>query len=188
MIDRYECEGQTDIFDFLNPDPVAMDPDPAAGQTDPPQCFADYIGRCEYCYWGNDPESCTWSDRYQGRLRNKAFQCINRSNWMPCIYKIPKLCGNCEHSNPFRYQVKDKYKPMLKNGYYHDAACDPVEEPNIYCTYEDGSLNRSQPFAKFCHDGFGIGSWDRQHEFDTCDNWELDRHAYNYRFNANDYK
>ena len=141
------------------------------------ETFADYIGKCEYCMWygyglyepyghkrkkGTEGQNCQWTE-------GKNPYCVNKSFWKPSTYTIPKLCGNCRHSNCFHYQRKPQYKENDIRGF-----SDPVEEPNIYCTREDGSVNRQQPFLAFYSNHFGACLWDRQHEWDTCDAWERD--------------
>ena len=133
-----------------------------------PQCFEDYIGRCDFCHWGDDKYTCQWSE--ENPSRNKYGGCRNGSRWMPGELKIPKLCGNCKCANDFHYQGDDIYHP--------------IEEPDIYCTRKEGSINRQQPFKRFYSDGFGVGTWHRQHEWDTCEGWEL----YNYWGNLKDGK
>lgn len=147
-----------------------------------PQTFTDYIGKCEYCMWygyglydnmtrkrkpGTEGQMCQWeTDKFAG------FKCTKRSKWKPSIYAIPKLCGNCRHSNCFHYQTKPEYKGKEGSA---KAFADLVEEPNIYCTREDGSVNRQQPYLAYYSQHFGACLWDRQHEWDTCDAWERDR-------------
>ena len=67
--------------------------------------------------------------------------------------------------------------PVYYKEYDAKAFSDPVEEPNIYCTRDDGSVNRQQPFREFYSQHFGACLWDRQHEWDTCDAWEKDRNG-----------
>ena len=73
-----------------------------------PQSFEDYIGKCKYCMWNGyglyDPYgkrrkdagsyNCQWE-----QTRHGITQCVDKSFWKPSIYTIPKLCGNCKHSN-----------------------------------------------------------------------------------------
>jgi hypothetical protein len=127
-----------------------------------PGCFAEYIGRCNYCYWGQDENTCPWSDKNQSRYAYGG--CHDKSRWQPHAQKIKGLCGGCKHSNDFHY-----------HGDFHN----PDETPDIYCTRKEdeenpGPINRKKPFAEFEDPGFGIGTWHRQHEWDTCDAWEPD--------------
>ena len=146
-----------------------------------PKTFEDYIGKCKYCMWygyglytslghkripGSEAYNCEWE------MQKTAFmKCINHSRWKPGIYTIPKLCGNCIHCNCFHYQTKPEYKGKEGSA---KAFADPVEEPNIYCTREDGSVNRQYPYKAFYEEHFGACLWDRQHEWDTCEAWERD--------------
>ena len=142
------------------------------------ETWQDYMHRCKYCMWygsglyspyghkrleGTEGYNCQWEMKRRGLKP----QCKNRDFWKPSTYKIPKLCGNCKHSNCFHYQKKEQYKE-----YDAKAFSDPVEEPNIYCTRDEGSVNRQQPFREFYSQHFGACLWDRQHEWDTCDAWE----------------
>ena len=124
-----------------------------------PICFEDYIGNCEYCMWGINPITCQWSDQNPDK-RKTYSECHNGSFWKPDSWKIPKLCGSCKYSNSFHYQGED-----FQN---------PIEEPNIFCTRTDGSVNRIKPYKQFEEEGFGVNTWDRQHEWDSCDAWEQD--------------
>ena len=138
-----------------------------------------YEHKCEFCYWGSDESTCQWST-LSGRQHISYFACVDHSKWQPSISDIPRLCGNCKHCNQFEYQTKPEYEEEERrhNGYSRRAADDPLEEPNIYCTRPGGSVNRTRPYLKYCEHGFGVGHWHRQHEWDTCDGWELDREWY----------
>lgn len=107
---------------------------------------------------------CQWEAKKTG-----SFRCTNRDMWKPGEYSIPGLCSNCAHSNCFCYQKKPEYTERDRR-----AFSDPVEEPNIYCTREGGSVNRREVFRKFWEDKFGACKWDRQHEWDNCDAWRSD--------------
>ena len=115
-----------------------------------PKCFEDYIGRCEYCEFENLKFGCVFRD-------SKYNPCENGSHWKPNGCKIPGLCGNCKYGNLFEYDGEANH---------------PIEEPNIYCEHEDGSLNRYSPYERFKTERFGLGTWHRQHEYDTCERWE----------------
>ena len=173
-----QIKGQMSIFDNIKPLKKAAGPDPGEEKDplkdrEPPKCFKDYIGRCEYCMWGESEETCDYSEKNPKAYYTGEFACKNKEKWKPSSWRIPRLCSNCEHSNPFVYQIKPEYAP--KNGRYNKmAAEDPVEEPNIYCTKWMGSVNRSKPFQEFENPGFGVGRYHQQHEWDTCDAWEPD--------------
>ena len=160
--DNEPMEGQISLFD------LAPDLEPK------PQTFEDYIGQCKYCMWygygmydpighkrrpGTEGRACQWEgDGFMG--------CKDRSKWKPGDRAIPRLCSNCAHSNCFVYQTKPEYKENDIKAFE-----DPLEEPNIYCTHEDGSVNRQSPYKDFWEKHFGCNTWDRQHEWDTCDAW-----------------
>ena len=142
-----------------------------------PQTFADYVGQCKYCMWygyglyrepghkripGTEGKPCQWVDKdFMG--------CKDKSKWKPGDRAIPRLCANCAHANCFVYQTKPEYKENDIRAFK-----DPMEEPNIYCTHEDGSVNRQYPYKDFYEHNFGACRWDRQHEWDTCDAWRSD--------------
>ena len=150
---------QMTLFDLIR-----EEPEPIKEQIDfsKIKCFADYVGKCEFCGWQRnncDKTTCQWSCQNPDK-RNTYYRCDNGSFWQPESHSIPGLCGACKYSNSFVYEGEDIYHP--------------IEEPNIYCEREDGSVNRQRPFINFCQEGFGVGYWHRQHEWDTCDAWELD--------------
>lgn len=139
--------------------------------------FEDYIGVCKFCMWygygmydpighkrrpGTEHLMCQWTE-------GKNPYCKNKSFWKPGDYQIPRLCSNCAWANQFCYQSKPEYKDNSLKAFH-----DPVEEPNIYCTHEDGSVNRWSPYKDFWEKHFGCNTWDRQHEWDTCDAWRSD--------------
>ena len=170
MTDQTPLEGQMTIFDLMT--------GPADELQDVPEGFARYIGQCKYCMWygyglydpitrkrrkGTEGQMCQWEGK-------KNLGCHDRSKWKPGEYAIPGMCANCAWANCFHYQIKSEYegKDTVK------AFKDPVEEPNIYCTREGGSVNRRQPFRDFYEMHFGACLWDRQHEWDVCDAWQSD--------------
>lgn len=138
---------------------------------------------CKVCQWNRDGR-CFWAiikDRPGKPSVDFTFpECDGGCSFMPNEYKIPRMCANCKHSNQFVYETKPEYEKDLEkhNGYTDKAANDPVEEPDIYCTHHDGSLNRRTEYKDFESAGFGIGHWHRQHEWDTCDRWELETSGY----------
>lgn len=166
MKDDEQIPGQMDLSDLI--------------EEAKPQTWEEYIGKCRYCMWYGyglydhfgkrradaGPYACQWETTKRGI---KPY-CLHKSFWKPDIRTIPKLCGNCTHSNCFHYQTKPEYKENSAK-----AFSDPVEEPNIYCTRDEGSVNRSAPFEQFTSKSFGACKWDRQHEWDTCDAWQSDR-------------
>lgn len=173
-----QIQGQMSIFDRIEaPQKAAGDAlkkkkDPPQEQK-PPEEFKDYIGRCEYCCWGEDESSCDYSEKNPKAYYKGELACKNKGHWRPNTWKIPKLCANCKHSNQFVYVIKPEYAPV--NGKYNKKAIeDPVEEPNIYCTKWKGSVNRKKAFPQYETPGFGVGRYHRQHEYDTCDAWEPD--------------
>lgn len=136
---------------------------------------------CRACFWWrSEPGRCYWAiSRDRPNKPRKDFfypSCEDGgSHFEPSEYKIPKMCGNCKYCNEFVYQKKPEYAEELKqhNGYTRRAADDPVEEPNIYCTHPEGSLNRRTEYKDREWPGFGIGHYHRQHQWDTCDRWKL---------------
>lgn len=163
-----EINGQISIFEFK----------PELEQK--PQSFEDYIGKCKYCMWygyglyepyGHKRKKDTEGLMCQWEIGRRGLEprCKNHNFWKPSIDAIPKLCGNCAHSNCFVYQKKPEYKE-----YNAKSFSDPVEEPNIYCTHDEGSVNRTQPYLAFYSHSFGACKWDRQHEWDSCDAWLSD--------------
>lgn len=171
-MEQEQLQGQMSIFDLMT---GAADPNP---DNEPLSSFAEYIGQCQFCMWfgygmyepyghkrrkGTEGKACQWEGK-------KPFGCRNHSMWKPGEFSIPGMCANCTWSNCFHYQRKPEYgdKDTVK------AFKDPVEEPNIYCTREGGSVNRQQPFKDFYENGFGACKWDRQHEWDVCEAWRSD--------------
>lgn len=179
-----QIAGQMTLDLFIEPqqEQVAAAPEEKREKPTPElEEFSDYVGKCEYCMWygyglystftgerkkGTEQYNCQWE------MKNGTLEpwCTEKSFWKPSCKKIPRLCGNCDHSNSFHYQCKPQYKE-----HSFEAIHDPVEEPNIYCTREDGSVNRRYVFQKFWANNFGARKWDRQHEWDTCDAWRSDR-------------
>ena len=107
-----------------------------------------------------DLEARTWKEPRAAEPKENIReheQSIDGSHWLPDGTKIPGLCGCCKHGNCFEYE-----------GESHN----PIEEPNIYCEHDDGSLNRYCPYEKYKQERFGVGTWHRQHEYDTCERWE----------------
>lgn len=139
---------------------------------------------CKSCGWyREDAGRCQWAilkDRPGIRVDYTYPSCEGFGSYLPSEYKIPRMCGNCKWANQFEYDIKPEYEESVKrnNGYTIESADDPLEEPNIYCTHRDGSLNRRTEYKDIEQAGFGVGHWHRQHEWDTCDRWELDAGGY----------
>lgn len=176
-----QIEGQMTLDLLLAPvDPREGNQEPEQEHEKPtPELaeFSDYVGKCEYCMWhgyglystftgerkkSTEQYNCQWE---MARYGLEPW-CIDKSYWKPSCKTIPRLCGNCEYANEFCYQCKPQYKEHSRA-----AIQDPVEEPNIYCTREGGSVNRRQVFREFWSTSFGERKWCRQHEWDTCDGW-----------------
>lgn len=104
---------------------------------------------CKVCAWHSD-KGCKWqgSQIYGDKFPDCPF--------MPDETKVPRMCANCDHGCQFEYD-SDGNKV--------------IESQNIYCCHPDGSLNRHNEYKQ--QKGYGVGSWYRQHEWDTCDRWEI---------------
>ncbi|MBR3163801.1 hypothetical protein IKF15_00620 [Candidatus Saccharibacteria bacterium] len=165
--DLTEIEGQISLDDLMK-------------QTETPRY--GFRG-CAGCTWyrldkdGN--RRCYWAITKDRAYRPKADYIYphcddNSPHFEPCAYKVPRMCGNCKYCNQFVYENKEEYG----TAYTRAAADDPKETPNIYCTHPQGSLNRRTAYKDLEWAGFGVGHYDRQHEWDTCDRWELDQGGY----------
>lgn len=124
---------------------------------------------CDYClWWDNEANKCQWGvydSQHKHEDINYSYpSCEGHASFLPSARKIPKMCANCKYSNVFIYQGEDIHNP--------------IDEPNIYCTHDEGSLNRRTAYKDLEQVNFGVGLWNRQHEYDTCDRWELDRELY----------
>lgn len=106
---------------------------------------------CAVCSW-NTENGCQWKGSiiYGHQFPHCPF--------MPDEAKVPRMCANCDHGCPFEYDMNGNKV---------------IETPNIYCTHPEGSLNRRSDYEDIKSKNFGVGSWDRQHEWDTCDRWEI---------------
>lgn len=127
---------------------------------------------CQVCEWWNHDnrtKGCTWNDPYWNR-NGIDHQEYPDCRFMPDSYKIKGMCGNCRHCNNFVFEDKPEHKDNHKRSMY-----DPLEEPNIYCTHPQGSLNRRTAYKDLEQHNFGVGHYHRQHEWDTCDRWEESR-------------
>ena len=140
---------------------------------------------CRACWWYRSEEGrCKWAidtDRPNKPEKNFYYPSCQYgdSGFEPDEYKVPRMCANCKWANQFHYEKKDEYKKEgAPGGYSSKAMYDPVEEPNIYCTHPEGSLNRRTEYKDREWPNFGVGRWHRQHEWDTCDRWELERGDY----------
>lgn len=140
---------------------------------------------CRACVWfRSEPGRCYWaiqSDKPNKPKQNFFYPSCQRgySGFEPYEYKVPRMCSNCKWANQFCYEKKDEYKKEgAPGGYSSKAMYDPVEEPNIYCTHREGSLNRRTEYKDIEWENFGVGHWHRQHEWDTCDRWELETDDY----------
>lgn len=178
-LDDYSCTGQMTL------DNLAEEVKPL-----------EYGSRgCKACAWWNrrkpiysllkkdgdeNERDCNWNDPYWKNLYKQPLVYPTCESFMPNDSKIPGMCQSCKWSNQFEYETKPEYDEELKkhNGYTRRSADDPLEEPNIYCTHPEGSLNRRTAYKDCEQEGFGVGHWDRQHQWDTCDRWKEDRGKY----------
>lgn len=189
-----QLEGQMSIFDFpvLIPqdentveelpkeEPIFAMPEPiTVAETVEPQKHekVEYGYRgCAGCEWFAVKEGkCKWAvddSRYKHTEINYSYpKCGGHTGFMPDIWHIPHMCGNCKWSNMFAYRSTNEY---VKDGVLHRDGYKPIEEPNIYCLCHKGCKNRRTEYKDLEWEDFGVGHWHRQHEWDTCDNWELD--------------
>lgn len=128
---------------------------------------------CQACEWWDnrsDIKGCYWNDEYWQKNSFMGRQEYPNCKFMPDSYKVLRMCGNCEYCNTFEYQEKPEHKNDHLKAMY-----DPLEEPNIYCTHPEGSLNRHTAYKDLEQANFGVGHYHRQHEWDTCDRWEAER-------------
>lgn len=117
-------------------------------------------GHCNTCCWANKNNKCNkliYDYDKADRLKHEAGNC---DDWKPNTLLF-KCCHTCDYCNDFEYQGED-----IKH---------PVDEPNIYCTHSEGSLNRYCRWPQHVQPNFGVGLYHRQHEYDLCDRWKLDR-------------
>ena len=139
---------------------------------------------CAACIWRTKDKTCKWADHERRPGKPAPVytypSCEGYGSFEPCMYKVPQMCANCKWSSCFCYETKPEYIDYKKlTGKEHrDAFRDPVEEPNIYCEHPEGSLNRRTAYKDVEWPGFGACHWDRQHEWDTCDRWEIERGTY----------
>ena len=141
---------------------------------------------CAACIWITKDKTCKWAETEHWRNRNKPMpvykypHCDGFGSFEPSNYKVPQMCANCKWSSQFHYEKKPEYiEYEARTGKRHrDEFRDPLEEPNIYCTHPEGSLNRRTAYKDVEWPEFGVGHWDRQHEWDTCDRWEIERGTY----------
>lgn len=168
-----EIEGQMSIDDLLREQQK-----PEYGSRGCNACwwFRENVGRCQ---WAIDRD---YTRAGKAKIDYKYPVCGAdfAGTFEPSPYRVPKMCGNCKWANEFCYKNKPEYAAELakNNGYTRRAADDPLEEPNIYCTHPQGSLNRRTEYKDLEWAGFGVGHWNRQHEWDTCDRWEMERGGY----------
>lgn len=136
---------------------------------------------CRVCGWWNHHSKvpgCYWNDPYWLKDKFHERQIYPDCKFMPDDRMGLPMCANCEYANSFVHQHKPEYKAKIENSwsnYCPESNDDPLEEPNIYCTHPEGSLNRRTAYKDLEEAGFGVGHWHRQHEWDTCDRWEKKR-------------
>ena len=199
-----QLKGQMSIDDWFNVPEATIDfssPDPEAKVYETPAAEEmkmqlvnfepetagpiEYGTRsCEACAWRSKEYGCKWAEYHRRPGREapvfKYPNCDGYGHFMPCQYKVPAMCASCRWGNCFHYETKPEYLEYQKRtGRPHKLSFrDPVEEPNIYCTHPEGSLNRRTAYKDIEWQGFGACHWDRQHEWDTCDRWEPDHGDY----------
>ena len=136
-IEEYYTVIESDNGRYLIGTPTTMAPVEERPAPEPmPSCFAEYVGRCDYCAWKgyglrreDGPDVvCEWS-----RPNIAMFRCENKNRWLPNTEKIPKLCGNCAHANLFHDE---------------DAQGNELDWPEIFCTRDEGPVNRIRPYQE----------------------------------------
>ena len=162
-LDGYECEGQLNLEEYLN--------------SKEPEKPIEYGDRgCRVCQWWNhdNVEGCFWNDPYYLKDKFHERQIYPDCKFMPDDLKGLPMCANCEYANNFVHQDKPEYQNNHRDS-HRKSMYDPLEEPNIYCTHRQGSLNRRTAYKDLEQKNFGVGHWHRQHEWDICDRWEKER-------------
>ena len=132
----YVCDGQLNLWDMVYQNESKSVEYGDAG--------------CRACTWKGEKD-CNWKN---SNLMGSEYP---NCPFLPCEFKVPRMCANCTYGNQFVHEGSSK---------------NPLETPNIYCTHPDGPLNRHSAYEDRKQKGFGVGTWHRQHEFDTCDRWE----------------
>ena len=164
-------DGQLTVFDLLQEEeePQSKPEPPKPKASEPmPQTFADYMGKCQFCYWygygmgknsrfGEMTEEtpCEWATP-----KIHVHECRNHNKWMPHDYEVMGLCANCEYGNLF-HETDENGKPLM--------------DKERYCCHPDGPLNRIELYPESREHGDG---WHRNHEFDHCDRWRRDNYHY----------
>ena len=195
-IEDMTCDGQMSIdewlkvpeakIDFDKPDPGAriyVYETPAAETKGAAEAAGSILygeRSCAACVWRTKDHKCKWAEYERRPTKPEPIyeypNCDGYGHFMPCQYKVPAMCASCRWGNCFHYETKPEYIEYTKRTgkQSRDEFRDPLEEPNIYCTHPEGSLNRRTAYKDIEWPGFGACHWDRQHEWDTCDRWEPD--------------
>jgi hypothetical protein len=157
VLKNYECEGQMNLYEWLNDSKYT----PEYGERG-----------CHVCTWYDhtNVKGCFWNEEYWQKGLDIGKMEYPNCRFLPDSCKIHGTCETCKYCNQFDYEIKPEYEKNLRKAIY-----DPVDEPNIYCTHKDGSLNRHTAYKDCEQYKFGVGLYHRQHEWDTCDRWEKDR-------------
>lgn len=155
ILKDYECEGQMNLGEIINDKKSAE--------------ISSALKECESClFWKRYNEYGTLAGigtefHYACSLDSrKHFERVGpykcSGDWKPGRKALIGCCATCKYSNCFIYE-----------GDHQD---NPIEEPNIYCDHPEGSLNRRCVYPEYWTRRFGVGTWHRQHEYDTCDRYE----------------
>lgn len=122
---------------------------------------------CQFCAWWDRHYSidrmikgCFW-EGYSPDHLDEEEKAIH-SCWMPNTSGM-KVCATCEHSNCFIFTGDDPHNPVIDNDLYCNLSKFHNKHPE----------NRRELFKEYrVKKEFGVGVYNRNHEYDTCDCWK----------------